>query len=320
MSQTSSRTLFECLPGHLVFDSATFYSETGWKAAISEEVVEIQSDNFGIFDSAPVGRLVKISGKPQQFTPASLAKLFPHGAKRMGASIFGTSDKAAVLHLVDGTKMTVPCAAVYKEPAMICGAGKPILGEVEFWGIAGLNADAGLLATYFAKATQAYPGDTTWDGTEVLAPAWHTSWTDSGGASAWDNIDTKEGVTITPQATMAEDKPDGKGLRNVRISGYKVNATLEPMNISRDLLLAAFGFGEALGSRKSALGRTLKMRAEGGGAFVYLHNAVLKAEAEQRYNAKELVSGQLTFEAMSRSGASPLNPLFTVTTVDPDEE
>lgn len=311
----SNRTQILRKPGHVVFDGVTFYSSAPIIVEVQEDLVELNLQNFGKFDDRPTGRMVSVRFTPAAFNATALTKLYPFGALAMGASIVGAMDKPIDIHTADGERYRIPCGFVYKEPASSWGVSVPILGEVEMRGIVGIDADAGLLASYFAQSSTAYPGDTSWDPSEVLTPACSYSWP-TGSASLWDSMDLAGPLVITPEATLVEDRAEGKGIINIALTNYKVTATAEPMNITPALVLAALSFGNALGSSKAALGRDLKVNATG--AYARLYNAVLKAPAPLRYSSQDRVIGGLTWEAQATFVTGAKQALFTVTTSDPD--
>lgn len=311
----SNRTQILRKPGHVVFDGVTFYSSAPIIVEVQEDLVELNLQNFGKFDDRPTGRMVSVRFTPAAFTAAALVKLYPFGSLAMGASIVGATDKPIDIHTADGERYRIPCGFVYKEPAASWGVTVPILGEVEMRGILGIDADAGLLASYLAQSATAYPGDTTWDPGEVLTPACSYSWPKQT-ASLWDSIDLAGPLVITPEATLVEDRAEGKGIINIALTNYKVTATAEPMNITPALVLEALSFGSALGSSKAALGRDLKVDA--AGAYARLYNAVLKAPAPLRYSSEDRIIGGLTWEAQARFTTGTKQPLFVVTDTDPD--
>lgn len=310
-----NRTTILRKPGHIVFDGVTFFSREPIVVEIQEDVVELPLLNFGTYDTRPTGRMVSVKFTPAMFNAAALAKLFPFGSLAMGASIVSATDKPLDIHTLDGERYRIPCGFLYKEPAASFGVSVPVLGEVEFRGIVGIDADAGALASYFAASATAYPGDTAWDPGDTPTPACTYSWS-SGGASAWDDMALAGPLVITPEATLVEDRVEGKGLVNVAITDYRVRATAEPVNISSALVLAALGFGSALGSSKGALGRDLKVNAPG--VYARLYNAVLKAPVAHNFDREQRAIGQLTWEAHMTFTAGARDPLLLVTETDPD--
>lgn len=311
----SNRTQILRKPGHVVFDGVTFFSSAPIVVELMEETVELTSQNFGKFDERPIGRMVSIKFTPQLFNADALAKLFPFGALAMGSSIIATTDKPLDIHCSGDERYRIPCAFVYKEPVMTWGPGQPILGEVEFRGIVGISADPGALASYFAQSSTAYPGNTAWDEGDVITPNCTYSWS-SGSASLWDDLDMAAPPAITTEAELVEDKAEGRGLINVAITNYKVTMTAEPMNLTPALVLAALGFGSPLGSSKAALGRDFKINATG--AYGRLFNAVLKAPSSLRYSSNDRVISPLTWEAQATFTTGTKQPLFSISTTDPD--
>jgi hypothetical protein len=315
----STRTQIVKTPGKVVFDPTgtpvILYSSSGISCELQETLVELPDMRFGASEQLVTGRLVEIKFKPTQFTAAALVKLFTHGAVRMGGSIVGATDKLLDVRTVDGVQRRIACAYVHQEPAMQCKTGETILGDVVIRGICGLGADSALLATYWAKSSVAW-SDTGWDPAEEITPGWDVSWT-GGSASAWDAIDTKDGVIVTPKSELTEDVSNRNGLVNVTIKKYGVEIAAKTLNISEDLFLAARYDDLPLGSRLTSLGRDFKLRAVSLDAFVTCYNAVLQP-GSLTYNAADTVVGDLKWMTSPLVTTGVKGPHLLVSTTDPD--
>lgn len=318
----SDRTQIKKTPGKVIFDAAgtaaEFYSSDGISIELMEKQVLLETARFGVFDERATGRMVVIKFKPTQLTAGALTALFTHGAKTKGGSLLANADKTLDIHTIDGLRRRVPCAFVYGEPTLTCSTGKTILGEVTFYGILPIGADPAVLTNYYSQTSVAWPGDAAWDIANELTPAWDFSWPITGTASAWDAIDVKGGVTITTKSALTEDEVDGKGLINVSIQGYEVEAKAEVLNISEALIVAARGWGTALGSSRAALGRDLKLNAVGGGAYIRVKNAVLQAPSALKMDAQNTVGGALEWKARPNFTAGAQGAALIVQTTDPD--
>jgi hypothetical protein len=318
----STRAQILKTPGKIILDAAgtpvEFYSSDGISVELMEDQVTLTNSKDGTFDERATGRMVVVKLKPTQFTAAALTALFTHGAKAKGASLLSGSDITLDVHTIDGQRRRIPSAFVYAEPSITCSAGKTILGEVTFYGILPIGADPAVLANFYALTSVAFPSDAGWDIANELTPSWDFSWS-SGSASDWDAIDTKAGVTISSKSSLTEDKVDGRGLINVTIQDYEVEAKADVLNISEALILEARGFGAALGSSRAALGRDLKLEAVGGGAYVWLKNAVLQAPSALAMNATETVGGAgLMWKARPLFSSGVQGSSLIISTTNPD--
>ncbi len=256
------------------------------------------------------------------FTAAGLAKLFTHSASfatRPGSSIIGATDKLLDIHTMDGQRRRMACASVFGEPAMQCEIGKTILGEVTIYGIIGLAGDSSELDDLLTLESDVAWTDTGWNPAHEITPGWSFSWPKvPEAASDWDDIETLGGVTITPKSTLVEMMNNRDGLRDVTITNYGVEVKAKAYNISEALVREArFGAGTVpLGSRKTALGRELKLNAVGGGAFIRAYGAVLQPNSHVA-NAADTVIGDLTWLTDPVVSGGDRTHLL-VTTVDPD--
>lgn len=315
----SNRNLIMKTPGKVVFDPTgtpvTLYSSSGISCELQETLVELPDVRFGASEQIITGRLVEVKFTPTQFTAAALAKLFTHGSVRMGGSIVGSADKVVDIRTVDGVQRRIACAYIHQEPAIRCKTGQTILGEVVIRGIVGLNADSALLSTYWSKSSVAW-SDAGWNPDDEITPGWDFSWPLETG-SAWDEIDTADGVTITPKSDLTEDLSNRHGLINVTIQKYGVEVTAKTLNISEDLVLSALYADLPLGARKTSLGRDMKLNATTGDAFIRCYNAVLQPTS-LTYNATDTVVGDLKWQTSPKVASGVKGPHLLVTTTDPD--
>jgi hypothetical protein len=280
MSNNRTQILRES--GHIVLDAAgtpaTFYSETPISVELMEEQVALPSAMFGDLDQIPVGRLVKIKFIPQQF---SLAR---------GASLLASTDKTLDIHTTSGKRCRIPNAFLYAEPAIRGDIKKTPFGEVEFWGIVPLSGNGDALVNFFNETSVAYPGDAALNTSQMITPAWAV--TIDG-----DSIDLAEsGFEIKGQPKYVEDKVNGAGVINVALTDYKVQVTVEALNLTRPAVMAWAGFGTALGGRKSAVG--LDIIAQASNIYVLARHAVYKPGANFKFGAEPRSVDRLTFETI----------------------
>lgn len=315
----SNRTLITKTPGKVVFDPTgtpvTLYSSSGITCELQETLVELPDVRFGASEQIVTGRMVEVKFTPTQFTAAALTKLFTHGGVRMGGSVVGSTDKLVDVRTVDGVQRRIACAYIHQEPAVRCKTGQTILGEVVIRGIVGIGGDSALLSTFWNKTSVAW-SDAGWDPDEEITPGWEFSWS-GGTSSAWDDIDTADGVTITPKSDLTEDISNRHGLINATLQKYSVEITAKTLNISEDLVLAALYNNLALGSKKTSLGRVMKLNAITGDAFIRCYNAVLQPSSFT-YNATDTVVGDLKWMTSPTVSSGVKGPHLLVTTEDPD--
>lgn len=315
----SNRTLIKKTPGKVVFDPTgtpvTLYSSTGISVELMETLVTLPDIRHGASEQVVTGRMVEVKFKPTQFTAAALTKLFTHGSVTKGGSIVGATDKLIDVRTTDGVQRRITCGYVHQEPAMTCTPGQTILGEVVIRGICGIDDDSALLASYWATSSVAW-SDAGWDPDEEITPGWDFSWP-LGGASAWDAIDTKTGVTVTPKSELTEDISHRHGLVNVSIQNYGVEVKASVINISETLLLEALYNNLPLGSKKTSLGRDLKLNAIDDSAYIRAYNAVLQPTT-LTYDATNTVVGDLTWLTSPLVTSGVKGPHLLVSTTDPD--
>lgn len=315
----SNRTQIVKTPGKVVFDPTgtpvILYSSTGISVDLLETLVTLPDLRFGASEQIVTGRMVEVKFRPTQFTAAGLAKLFTHGALTKGGSIVGATDKLLDIRTVDGVQRRIACAFIYAEPAMTCMPGQTILGEVTIRGVVGIDGDSALTASYLASSSVAW-SDSGWDPDEEITPGWDFSWP-TGSSTAWDAIDTVGGVTVTPRSELTEDISHRHGLINVTIQNYSVEAKASVLNISEALVKAALFNDLPLGSKKTSLGRDLKLNAVSDDAFIRVYNAVLQPTM-LNFNATDTVVKDLTWLSSPLVTSGVKGAHLLVTTTDPE--
>jgi len=243
-----ARTLLLREPGLVTFDSATFYSQgdvtvTPVIARSSQRTAAHGTvDNTRIID-----RMFRIT-----FTPhgaiAGLDKLMGPLALAMGSSVFGATDKPLVINTRAGKQYTFTSAAVTSPPPVRLSVRETLFGEVEFMAICGSNLDPNLVASYYAIASVAYPGDAGFDPAAIITAPWAAAW---GSSSPWSAIETREGWTITPQITLVTDTIEGIGATDMKITDAVVTASSQPANVTQSDVLTKLGFGTKLGASRT---------------------------------------------------------------------
>jgi hypothetical protein len=315
----STRTDILKTPGKVVFDPTgtpvTLYSSDGISLEIIEQLVMLPDVRFGASEQIVTGYYVSVKFKPTQFTTAGLAKLFTINGVRMGGSIVGATDKIVDIRTVDGVQRRIANAYIHQEPAAQCKTGSTILGEVEIRGIIGLGDEPGTLANFYVKSNVAW-ADTGWDPDDEITPGWDVSWS-TGSATAWDAIDTIDGVTVTPKAELTEDTSNRNGLVNVTVNGYGVEIAAKTLNISEELVTAARFNALKPGQKKTSLGRDFKLRATTSDAFITCYNAVLQPQSFT-FNSKDTVVGDLKWMTSPLVTSGVKGAHFIIQTTDPD--
>lgn len=287
------RTLILREPGHIIIDAAgtpaTFYSETPWTVEMSEEVVALPSSIFGDLDRIPVGRMVKIKGTPQQFSAAAVGRLFPFAGKPRGSSLLGSTDTTIDIHTVTGKRCRIPNGFLFAEPSIRGDVRKTPFDAVEWWGIVPLSGNGNSLDNFFNETAVDYPGDSLFNTSEIITPAW----TVMLGDTAVDLADS--GFSIKSTAKTVEDKANGIGTYNVALTDYGVEVDIEPMNLTRAEVMAMAGFGTSLGGRKSASG--MQIVCTGTGIYVAVRGAALVPGANFSFGAEPRSVGKLKFQS-----------------------
>lgn len=299
------------------------FSSKPIKARLVEKIEVKMDERNGSFDETPTGRFVEIRITPTQFSAALVAKIFTQGALRKGASVMPAVDEIAHLHTVDGVRREIKNAFVYNQPPMTCKAGSTIMGEMVIYGyVPDGAANPDDVANFWARTNVAFPNDTGWNPTNEITPGWRASWS-LGTASAWDDIVTDGGITVTPNATLDIDEDGSRGPVNVSISDYVIEVTAKVKNISETLLMDALGFGSVKlgGSRKglAASTRTFKLASTNDDAYIHVRGAMLQSEGlDLNFTSKDTVVQSLTWKTRPDVTAGLAAAPLVVSVTNPD--
>lgn len=319
-------------PGKIVFDPTNanaalriplYSDDDGITWDIEEELVKLPNLVFGGTTDIVTARLAKCEITPTAFTAAALAKCFTHQAAYStmpGGSIIGSTDKLLDIVTMDGQARRMASAFVYGEPPLRCETGKTIMGKMTIYGIIGLDGDSSELDDLLTLEAQAW-SDADYNAAHMITPGWFFGWrkwlTDPEDADTMIEIETMQGVTITPKSELTDFKnpTSGKGLRDVGIDGYSVEVKASAFNITEDMTRAArFANGtQAIGTQKNSLGADIVLNANGGGAFIRVKNAVLQPN-QWKAHPKNTVVNELTWTSQPINSRSHL----VVSTADPD--
>lgn len=310
----SDRTLIFSEPGYVSHDGNSMYSIGDITVELMEDTVELNTQRFGKIDDIPTSRMVSIKFRPAMWNATSITKLFALGTLRMGAPIFGATDKPLDIFTLSGKRLRVPNAAVYAEPALRGTVKETIFGDVEYRGLVPNLGEASQIASFLAETTVTYPGDTGYNQAEIVTPAWAVSW----GASPWDEIDLADGGwTITPRATIKDIPVDGKGNVTSLLTGYAVTVKFTPVNITRAAVLARLGFDVSLGGRKSTSAHDFTAIADGL-AHIIAYRAHLSAPQSLLTSAENLPVGEMTLTCNRTVNSGVVTPLLYVGTEAPE--
>lgn len=303
-----NRTLLLREPGHVLWDSSRFYfqGDLTLKPVVTSQ--DIQSMVHGTIDSRVTNRMFTISGTLAGAWK-DYSKLYGLMSLARGASVFTGSDKPLVIHTVSGRKITFHCAAITTPPPIIGRAGATMLGNVEFTAILKNSSDPATESSYYTFATEAYPGDATFDPDEILTLPLTAAW---GVSTPWDSFLSRGGWTITPTVALSAEDVDGLGTVDMKIQDITVTAVATPAGITQAQLLPKLSHGTGLGARRA--GDDLVLTADG--VWIKLTDCILTDGNSAHGDAP--VVGDCTWTARRTWSTGTLQPLLAVGAAEPE--
>lgn len=266
------RTLVKSGPAILTWNGATLYFKSGLTIEESVSEFNVECDAMIAPDRRVDDRVVTFSGTPVGAWK-DLDVLFPWLGASPGARLFGASDKAAVVHFLDGDKYTYHNTGLTKMPNLFFSPMQTLLGPVEFEARTKKDTAASANNSLFTRTTQSF-SDTSFDLAEILT----LPYTLNFGSSPWDSFDTEGGVEIIPTLQWRDIVSDKHGVVEKELTGLEVAAQFVPLGIAQsdiDAKLALQNSAYAVrGARRSGVGADFVISATG--VYVELRNASLR--------------------------------------------
>lgn len=305
------RTTILTGPALVTYAGSTFWSKGNITIKPTFESFKVETSFAGEVDTRYSSKSFEISFEPDgRFTSGLAAILWPYAATQIGASVYGGSDRALVVHGRDGKKFTFHNAALTGMPNFMAGVSKTIQGSCKFTAILANSTDPTNAAAYYTYAPQAYPGDTGWASSDILTKGFDSAW----GSAPWNAFQTEAGWELAFNLQLAAQKADGLGVVDMTLQGLTVTAKAIPVGPTINDVMTKLGHTEALGASRAASGANLVISATGIHAYVY-KAAMTESEGIWGTQAKRI--GTTTWQAMRSVTAGSLDPLFYIGTTAP---
>lgn len=284
-----NRTNIKFGPAILTYQGAVLYFKDGLSIDENVTLFDVNADALTGADKRTDLVEVTMTGTPVGAWK-DLSVLFPWMGADMGASLHGATDSAAVVHFLDGDRFTYHNVGLRKMPDLMCAPTKTLLGEVEFVARTKNNTLASAANSLVTRDTASFTDD-SFDWAEIPTLVFAMSY---GDASPWDNIETKEGVTISHKTEWTPVPSANGGTLDERLSAYEATASFIPLGIAQssiDARLATQGVASAMrGARRSEVAEDLVL--SGSGVYICLRNGVLQ-KAAMKSGTKDIRQGAL---------------------------
>lgn len=283
-----NRSSLKTGPAIVTHDGAVNYFSGGLKLTEETETFEINVDTIGKADERVKDRKVTISGKPSG-TWDNLAALFPWVTVAIGTRIHGDTDKALVIHCLDGTRYTYHNAALTKMPSLKFAATETLIGDVEWTARVKNNTEPTAANSIFTRDSSPFT-----DKSLIIANIKTQSYMLTWGSDGWSSFRTVDGVEVSFDLKTQDLSVDGYGVLDQVIEGLGVTAKFKPIGPTQaeiDAKLALQGVaGAAQGSSLNARGEDLII--SGASVYVIIRAAAAKSSG-QEFDMSKLRNGEL---------------------------
>jgi len=299
---TFDRTTIVRGPCKITYDGATFYSKGGVTLTMNQSTFDKEVDAYGMVGKSKTDMQLVVEFEPVGEIEA-LTTLFPYGSTTIGASIYGSSDKALVIVAADAT-YTIHNAAITKLPTLRCTANNTQLGSVQFTGLVKNSANPNALTSYYTASAGAAIG-TAFDPALIIA-APYTATLGGSSFSSSDGFEISFDLALTPIVV------DGIGTVTMALGNIGSTISCTPIGVATggfDTYFDGLDAGEELGVA------TLDVSTTVTGGLNFDAGAVQIISMDRKFSPTENRFGKLTMAAKRTFTSGSPNALFTIAAV-----
>lgn len=292
-------------PAIVIYDGRTYYTKGGISEQLARQTFQVQTDQHGDIDTRLQSQRYEINFRPAGQIK-QMDKVWPYGPDDIGASIFGTSNKALVIHTKDGRKITYARAAMMKMPVLACRPIDTLMGEMGFVVHGqGVVTDAGNFRTLASEAF----ADASFDETTIKTARYTAAY----GASPYDAIGALEGFELEVAMGLQVVNADDVGEADIVLSSLMGKCRFRPSNLTQaqvDTLLmlqdtGALDIGESVAKSNTDLVLT------SAALNATLHKCG-PVSANARYALGEHVHGVIEFASKWTFTTGVANDIYTL--------
>lgn len=300
---TFSRTTIVRGPCKIGFDTATFYSKGGVTLTMTNATFDKETDAYGVVSKSKTDFQIVVEFEPVGEIE-ELAKLFPYGNTAMGASIYGSADKALTITAADAT-YTIKNAAVTQMPSIRCSANNTAFGTVQLTGLLEINGDPGLIESYYAVAGGASIG-TAFDPLKIITAPYRAT------LGAIGPFFSEGGFEISFDLSLNPVTVDGIGTVDMSLQNLGATITCIPTGIAENSFDTFF---DTLDAGADLASSALDISTATAGGLNFDCAAVQLIDLQKRFSPTDNRLGQLTLAAKRTFSTGAPQPLFTVAAV-----
>lgn len=298
-------------PAIVIRGGASIYFRDGLTVTVNTQTGEVPSDFHGTVDTFLRSRSITISGRPEGMI-ANLSQIFGLGVANVGASIFGASDTALVIHTKAGQTITYERSGISKMPSLKLSATDDFFGDAMEWTCLGDPTTEPTDAAHWKTIVTSAFADVTYSETTKL----RYRYTAAYGSTPYDAMTAQEGFTISLNQTNEEISDDNVGLADIVLRSLTATCNFVPSNLTEaqvDGLIKLQGSGAVLIGESIAKGATDLVITGDNGPTSFtatLHKAGF-GQSAYMYQTGRLRAGEVQALTRRTWSTGVANPLYT---------
>lgn len=302
---TFDRTTIIRGPAKITYDTATFYSKGGVTLRMVNSTFDKETDAYGMVGKSKTDFQLVVEFEPVGEIE-ELAKLYPYGSTAIGASIYGSTDKALVITAADAT-YTINNAAITQLPSLRLTANNTAFGPIQFTGLLDIGGDPANLSDYYAVAAGASIGAAFDPSKLITAP--YTATLGFGTPLAFMS---EAGFEIAFDLSLSPVVVDGIGTVSMALQNLGATITCIPTGIAENSFDTAFN---SLTAGEDLANLSLDISTATTGGLNVDFAAVNIIDLEKRFSPTDNRLGTLTMAARRTFSSGTPAALFTVAAV-----
>jgi hypothetical protein len=229
-------------PAIITWDGGTYFSNGDIIADFGQETFDVTVSSLGVVSTRQADRQIKISFTPSGEWSGEKAKLFPYASTRIGASIFGATDRPLVIATLDGTKsFTFNNVALTKMPSLFFHPLRTLTGPVEFTALGPDDSEWDSVVTaeqLFTISDITAPTFAAFTEADIITRPYKVDWAPSG-ITGFNPFETEEGFQVDFDLQLVPKGTSSDGIIDYRFQNLKVTARCNPIGPTEDELTAA---------------------------------------------------------------------------------
>lgn len=296
-------------PAIVIFNGVSYYFKDGLKRTMRRETFTVGADGYGQSQTRLKSTVIELSGTPAGQLPSqvNLGKMYPYGAAEIGASVFGSPDKALVIHTKAGQTITYGRGAITKVAPLRLRPTDTLFGEMTFTCLGKSTVQPNVANSWNTLATAAF-ADTTFDASAIQTARYEAAW----GASPFNLMSALNGFEVEIGLDLTPIETDDFGVVDMILTSMSAAARFAPASLTEAQVETLLGLQDTTallpGQSVAKAGNDLVISSD---VFtVTVHNCG-PVDFESTFAAGTHRHGVMNFVANRKWTAGVAQPLWT---------